>query len=146
MGFFDTIVDIFNEGPDDWRGRLGDSIGLISPDGSEFSAKWRGDTRDMDKKLGIFVYPKVRGNTIQDLEVNSTRYSIALYFDGKDCDLLSRAFFQAAREKGIWTISHPVHGFLELQLVSIRENTDLVANGGFVLMETEWIEPGDPET
>lgn len=144
--FFDTIVDIFNQGPDDWRGRMGDAIELESPDGSEFRAKWRGDTRDMDKKLGVFVYPRVKGNVVQDLEVNSARYSIPLYFDGKDCDTTAKSFFQAAKESGVWSITHPIHGYLELQLMSIRENMDLVSNGGFILIETEWIEPLDPST
>lgn len=144
MAFFDTIVDIFNQGPDDWRGRMGESVDLLSPDGSEFSAKWRGDTRDLDKKLGIFAYPRVKGNIVQDLEVNSTKYTIPLYFDGKDCDLIAKNFFQAAKEKGVWAVTHPVHGYLELQLVSIRENTDLIANGGYILMDTSWIEPIDP--
>jgi len=144
--FFDKIVDIFNQGPDDWAGRMGDNIELLSPNGSAFEAKWRGDSREMDKKLGIFVYPRVRGNVVQDLEVNSARYSIALYFDGKDCDTEAQRFFQAAKEKGVWTITHPVYGFIDLQLISIRENMDLVANGGYVLHETEWIEPIDPET
>lgn len=146
MAFYDTTVDIFNRGPDDWRGRLGDSVELVSPEGSEFKAKWRGDSRTADKKLGIFIYPRVKGNIVQDLEVNSTRYSIPLYFDGKDCDLNAQSFFRAARENGPWTVTHPVYGFLELQLISIKESADLVANGGYVLVETEWIEPIDETT
>jgi prophage DNA circulation protein len=141
-----TLVDVFLGGPDDWKARLGTSIQFISPEGNEFEAKWLGDSRTMEKKLGIFVFPRVAGNVVQDLDVNSTQYSTTFYFDGKDCDLNSKAFFQSAAERGRWTITHPVHGFLELQLITIKENDNLVVEGGYVAIETEWIEPIDEDT
>lgn len=150
MGFVDqvkdTIIDIFNRGPDDWRGRLGDSISLISPEGKEFTAKWVSDSREASKKLGVFRYPKIKGNIVQDLDIDSTLYTIPLHFDGKDCDVNSQAFFQAARETGPWTITHPVYGFLELQITQIKQPLDLVRDGGHIVVETEWIEAIDPET
>lgn len=143
MGFLDTIVDIFNRGPDDWRGRMSDRISLISPDGTEIEASWRGDSREAGKKLGIFEFPGIKGNIVQDLRLNSVKYSIPLYFSGKDCDRLAQRFAAAAGERGVWTVTHPVHGFHELQLVSYKETTDLVTNGGYILVETDWIEPID---
>jgi len=146
MSIIDDIIDIFNGGPRDWKQRLKDSISFISPEGNEFNAKWIGGPRSIDKKLGIFIYPKVKGNIVQDLDVNSTRYSLTIYFDGPDNDIISRAFFAAARERGQWKVDHPVHGFMGLQLISITENIEPVRSGNITEINTEWIEPIDPTT
>jgi prophage DNA circulation protein len=146
MSVLDEIVDVFLGGPDDWAARLQPVVSLVSPEGNEFEAKWRGDSRSVDKKLGIFFFPKIKGNIVQDLAVNSVRYTIPLYFDGKDCDLNAKAFFNAARETGRWVVTHPVHGFLELQLIKATENDQLVTDGGIIDIPTEWIEPIDETT
>jgi hypothetical protein len=146
MSLLDTIADIFSAGPDDWRARLQSEIVLLSPNGNEFTAKWEGDERNKTKKLGIFSYPLIAGNIIQDLDVDSTHYKMSIFFDGKDCDIVSSSFFKAAGERGCWTITHPTYGFLELQLISIKELNAPVASGGIVAVETEWIEPIDEST
>lgn len=139
------LIDVFL-GDADWKQRVKPTIQMTSPDGNEFEAKWRGGPRTKEKKLGIFIYPKVRGNVVQDLDVNSTRYSLTIYFDGIDNDINARAFFAAASERGQWKVEHPVHGFMELQLISITENNEPVTSGGVTEINTEWIEPIDPAT
>jgi prophage DNA circulation protein len=139
----DDIVDIFLGGPDNWKERLKGTIEFISPEGNEFTAFWRGSPRTITKKLGIFSYPKVKGDIVQDLDVKSTIYPITFYFEGKNHDLEAKAFFQAAKERGMWEITHPVHGFLGLQLISITENDEPVTNGNITELNSEWIEPID---
>jgi hypothetical protein len=146
MSVLDEIVDVFLGGPDSWAERLQSEILLISPEGNEFTAKWSGSSRSMEKKLGIFIFPKVKGNVVQDLDVNSTSWTIPISFDGKDCDLNATAFFRAAKERGVWSITHPVHGFLGLQLVRITQNDEPVTSGGIIEVDTEWIEPIDETT
>jgi hypothetical protein len=126
MSLLDQIKDRLL-GANNWRARLSDRIQLISPEGKEFEAKWRGSTRTVDKKLGIFAYPKVKGNIVQDLDVNSDVYGTTIYFEGKNADLDSQAF-------------------LALQPISITENDQPVDSGGLYAVDTEWIEPIDPET
>ena len=143
----DTVVDIFNRGPDDWRGRLGESVLLTSPEGNELECKWRGSSREVKKKLAIYSFPKFTGNTVRDLDIESAYYSIPLYFDGKDCDVNSQAFTRVyAKENGTWMMTHPVYDFVELQLISYKDSTNLVDEGGYVVVETEWIEPVDEDT
>ena len=148
MGIGDTldrVKELLGLGPDDWAARLGESVEMTSPSGKQFSPKWIGNSRSMTKKLGIFSYPKLAGNVIQDLEVDSTRYPLTLYFDGKDNDLDAGKFFAAAAESGPWDVIHPVHGYVQLQLVSISEQVQPVTSGGITVFETEWIEPIDPD-
>jgi len=141
MSLIDDIVDTFLGGADNWKERLGDSISLTSPDGDEYTAKWTGDSREAAKKLGIFIYPRIAGNVVQDLDVNSTRYSIPIHFDGDNCDTDAQGFFESAKQRGTWTVEHPTYGILDLQLISLRENNEPVSNGGIVTIDTEWIEP-----
>ncbi len=146
MGLIDQIKDILANGPNDWRSRVRETIELTSPEGTNFSAKWQSGPRDFDKKLGIFIYPKVKGNIVQDLDANSTRYSTKLFFEGEQNDKDASKFFVACRETGTWQITHPIHGFIELQLISVREINDPTKSGNLTAVEVQWIEPIDPLT
>lgn len=141
----DKLKDLLGLGPDDWAARLGESVEMTSPSGKQFSPKWTGNARSLSKKLGIFSYPKLAGNVVQDLEVDSARYPLTLYFDGKDNDLDAAKFFEAARETGPWDVIHPVHGYVQLQLISISEQIQPITSGGITVFDTEWIEPIDPD-
>ena len=141
----DKIKDILDRGPDNWEERLASHVELTSPSGKTFKAKWRGNNRTKAKKLGIFFYPKLEGEVVQDLEAGSARYPLTLYFDGKDNDLEAAKFFEAASETGPWDVIHPVHGYLQLQLISITEQVQPVTSGGITVFDTDWIEPIDPE-
>ena len=145
MSVLDRLKEILERGPDDWEARLAATIEMTSPSGVVFNPRWRGNARSMDKKLGIFSYPKLAGNVDQDLAVNSTSYPLTLFFDGKDHDLDAAAFFEAARETGPWDVVHPVHGYVQLQLVSISEQVQPVTSGGITVFDTDWIEPIDPD-
>lgn len=122
--------------------RLAPAIYLTSPSGQQFEALWRGDQRTMEKKLGIFEYPKARGAEVQDLEVGAVEYPLALHFEGPDHDLQARAFFEACKESGRWKVVHPVYGYLVLQLMTITEDAQPVSSGNVTEVQTKWIEPG----
>ena len=144
MTFIQDIIDVFL-GDANWQQRVKPTIQMVSPEGNEFEAKWIGGQRSYDKKLGIFMYPKVKGNVVQDLDVNSTIYPLTIYFDGADSDIIASTFFLACKERGVWQVEHPVHGAMTLQLMSITQNDEPVTSGGITAMETEWIEPIDPD-
>jgi hypothetical protein len=145
-GAIQGLIDVFLGGPSSWQERLEGAISFISPEGNEFTGKWRGSPRNMPKKLGILRHPKVAGDIVQDMDVGSALYSITFYFDGENNDTEARAFFQACKENGQWEVTHPVHGFLGLQLVSVAEIDNPVASGNITELNTEWIEPIDPLT
>jgi len=143
---FEKIKEIIRGGPKNWEERLGTSLVMTSPDGDEYTAKWRGDSQTKDKKLGIFFHPKIKGNIVQDLDINSDRFSITFYFDGADNDILARNFYRSCGQNGLWTLLHPMEGELELQLISVTKNNDPIENGGITEINTEWIEPIDENT
>ena len=124
-----------------WRDRLRQTITLTSPEGNVFEALWQGNSRSMDKKLGLFEFPKVRGTKVQDLDIGSARYPLTIFFAGENNDQESDRFFKACRERGVWNIIHPVRGALDLQLISVAENIQPVESGNVTQFDTEWIEP-----
>ncbi|MCK5603580.1 DNA circularization N-terminal domain-containing protein [Candidatus Pacearchaeota archaeon] len=142
----DKIKAILNQGPRNWNERLNPTLTLISPNGDEYTSKWRGDSQTKDKKLGIFFYPKIKGNTVQDLSINSDRFSITFWLEGLDNDLQARRFYASCSQDGTWTLNHPMEGPLELQLISVTKNNQPIESGGITEINTEWIEPIDPAT
>lgn len=123
-----------------YRERLQPVISLVSPSGREFAAKWAGNDRSLDKSVGVFKTPGVQGVITQDLEVEGVVYPLRFWFDGPDNDLLSRLFFEACREQGLWSVVHPVHGTKSLQLISVTEAVNPVSSGGVTEFNTEWLE------
>lgn len=119
---------------------------MVSPDGNRFEAKWRQSPRSIDKKLGIFNYPLVKGTVVQDLDVTSYRWPLTFFFDGPDHDLVADRFMKSVLQRGTWSITHPVYGFRGLQLMNITEVLDPTGSGNISEFNSEWIEPIDPQT
>lgn len=127
-----------------WKERTKEVIELISPNGSEFEALWKGNNRSKAKKLGVFEYPKIRGSFVQDLDVRADIYPLNIFFNGSSHDAEAKRFYLACSENGKWEIIHPVHGQLFLNLMSVTEVNAVVDNANTTEMQTEWIESIDP--
>jgi len=146
MSFLDdaasTIKNVFLGSVDSWWERLEADLVLKSPKGTEFKPRYRGqDSFRIEKRLGIYEMPLIKGAIVQDMDVGPMRISIDLWFDGRNNDVDARAFTAACKERGKWEMTHPVHGFYGLQLVSVAfTNT----NDGLTRVDTEWLEYIDP--
>lgn len=128
-----------------WKERVRNKIVLSSPDGDEYSAYWAGNERRIEKKLGIFQYPFVKGARVQDLDVGSTSYPLTIFFEGDNHDLEGAEFFESCKQRGVWEIVHPILGTLFLQLVSAGQDLQPVENANITQFSLEFIEP-IPET
>lgn len=124
-----------------WLDRLAPVIKFTSPEGNVFDALWRGNARSMEKKLGIFEFPKVKGLKIQDLDVGGVSYPLTFYFEGPDNDQEENRFFNSCKERGLWVVIHPVLGLLSLQLVRVSSAIQPVTSGNVTEIQTEWLEP-----
>lgn len=127
----------------DWRDRLSPVISLVSPGGNVFEAFWQNNPRSLAKKLGIFEFPGVKGAVVQDLDVGATVWPLTIFFSGADNDKDGSRFFEACKERGLWSVVHPVKGALSLQLTRATEQVSPVDSGNITRFETEWIEPID---
>jgi hypothetical protein len=147
MSFIDdaanTIKNVFLGSVDSWWERLEADLVLKSPKGTEFRPRYRGDDSfKFEKRLGIYEMPLVKGAIIQDMDAGPMRIPLDLWFDGRNNDVDARAFFAACKERGKWEMTHPVHGFYGLQLVSVEM---VNSNDGITRVSTDWIEYIDPK-
>ena len=129
-----------------WKDRLRQTIELTSPEGNEFSALWQNNPRTIEKKLGVFQFPKVKGAVIQDLDVGATAYPLTIFFEGPDNDIESERFFIACSERGTWTVIHPVKGRKVLQLISAIENISPISSGNVTSFDLAFVEPSADTT
>lgn len=120
--------------------RLNQTIVLVSPQESVFEGKWIGNPRSLEKKLGLFTFPKVKGTKGQDLEVNGDSYPLTIYFDGEDNDIIADEFWQALKERGKFEVVHPLYGSLFLQLISATQDIQPVESINYTVFTTQWIE------
>ena len=104
-----------------WEDRVRGNITLTSPDGDNFVGKWIGDPRESQKQLGIFTYPKVDKQIVQDLGISGISYPLTIAFDGEDNDLEATRFFDALSARGPWSINHPTKGQLFYNLPVLKK-------------------------
>jgi len=128
-----------------WIDRLRPEIKFVSPSGLKFSALWRGNDISAEKRLGRFAYPNIDREVIQDMGMNSRDIPLTVYFTGADHDIDARAFERALYEPETWQITHPVYGYMRLQLVSYKLAVEPVESGNISIFEIEWIEPADDD-
>lgn len=126
--------------------RVAPTIEFTSPDGAQFSAYWVGNTVSNSKNLGVFDFPLVDGQLIQDLGLSSNTWPLTIYFEGQNHDIEAKNFRTAFKSREAWSVIHPVDGSLTLQPVSISVNINPVENANITVIETEWIEPVDDQT
>lgn len=129
-----------------WLDRVRGNIQLTSPNGDNFIAKWVGDTRSAEKQLGIFNYPKVDKQIVQDLGISAISYPLTIMFDGEDNDLEATRFFAALFARGSWLINHPTKGKLFLQPTSFKEVIAPVESGSLTVFQTNWIDLALPSS
>lgn len=127
----------------DWSTRTREKITLTSPKKSTFNAFWRGDTRTITKKVGIFNFPKFIGSVTQDLGVDGTAYTITFFFEGANNDKETQRFESVTKEFGRWTVIHPTKGKLDLQPISFEIADNPVESGGVTQINSQWMESVD---
>jgi prophage DNA circulation protein len=129
-----------------WQDRLRDCVTLKSPSGLVFTPGWRGDKETLEKRVGQFSFPMVNGTKTQDMGTEGEVYPLTLLFEGPDNDITSHRFIQALKERGPWTVVHPVDGTLTLQPIGTIERTiDPTESGNITTVTTTWIIPLEAE-
>lgn len=146
MSFLDdaigTLKNVFEGGPDSWDARLKQDLILISPEGTEYKPYYTGkDPFRIRKRLGRFEYPLVNGTVVQDLGTSGMTTPMNCVFVGKNNDLYAKNFFDSCSETGLWSVTHPIHGEFNLQLIEASINNE---NEGYTTVNIEWIETIDP--
>ena len=100
---------------------------LISPSGTEYEAKWAGDSIELDRRVAQFTYPGINGTVVQDQGSTGFLYPLSFHFTGEDHDLIADDIQTAFKdETGLWIIVHPVQGTKYLQLLKMSMSYNFV--------------------
>lgn len=110
-----------------WQDRIGPAA-YTSPSGLRFEFQYENVSVESDKKSGIFIFPEIDGQYVQDLKRAGRRYPLTIFFSGEDYDLESDSFLEALEEVGIGTLEHPLYGTKKVVPVgTITRRDDLAA-------------------
>ena len=125
-----------------WQNRLRQQITLTAPDGSAYSAGWKGNDIEAGLLVGQFNAPLRDGTTTQPLGSKGLSWPLTLSFEGDDHDTAAMAFFQAfLHQRGTWKVQHPVYGQHELQAITGTLSADPTGSGNVTVVQTQWVEP-----
>lgn len=129
--------------PATWRERLREEIQLTAPDGTIFTAHWRGNTRTIPNKIGIHTFFGVAGAKIQKGGTGPEIYDLSIIFGGADNDLNAAAFMNVYKETSTldkdWTIEHPTDGPIFGVFVTTTQHNFPVTSGNLTIINCPFI-------
>lgn len=119
--------------------RVLESLLLTSPSGIVHTVSWIGDSYGVSKKVAVFEYPDVDGAGTVDLGISSEQVPLTFYFSGENHADLAINFEVALKERGSWSVTHPVLGILQLQPLSAKFDVEPVKSGNVTKVSSTWI-------
>ena len=120
--------------------RLLPDVTCYSPEGNAHIGKFISSNDPQGKTLAQLKTVGGNFGRVQDLGTNLRTMNFIIYFDGSDHDLLSEAFIKSLKEKGPWSIDHPVRGRLTDQYPALFDPTiDPVGSGNITAVATAWV-------
>jgi hypothetical protein len=132
-----------SEPPPSWATRLREEIQLTAPDGTIFTARWRGNTRSIPNKIGIHTFFGVSGAKIQKGGTGPEVYDLSIIFGGVDNDRNAAAFMDIYKSTSTldadWQIEHPTKGPLFGTFVTVTENDFPVDSGNLTIINCPFI-------
>lgn len=131
-----------------WQDRLRSTIDFTAPDGTKFSARWQGDDIEFAKRVAQYDVPLVDGTLVQDMGSKGVSFPLTIDFEGEDNDTTAFAFCRTlGRQRGTWTVVHPVYGSLTLQPIGpFILSAQPTQSGNITRVAGPWIEPLPPES
>ena len=132
-----------------WQDRLRAQITFTSPDGrTQYAANWKGDDIEFAKRVAQYDVPLVDGTLTQDMGSKGVGFPLTVEFEGEDNDVQAFAFCRSlTRERGTWTVVHPVYGSFTLQPIGpFVLSAQPAESGNITRVAGPWIEPLPPQT
>jgi DNA circularisation protein N-terminus len=123
-----------------WQSRLRSKLTLIAPNGGQFTATWQGNDIEFSKLIGEFNPPLYDGTITQDLGSKGKGFPLTLTFVGDTNDTDSMNFLEALKQRGPWSVIHPVYGQFLLQPVGpFYLKSDPTGSGNLTVVDGRWI-------
>ena len=114
-------------------------------DGSIYYPLWRDSTKSTKLNFAKYDFINVKGSFIDRKESESGSFPLNFYFTGEDNLDQAKAFENSAKDKRLWTITHPFYGTLSGHPTNIERNDNSFGNTEINVLFWESIADNYPE-
>jgi prophage DNA circulation protein len=122
-----------------WQDRIREGA-YTPPSGIRLTFQFEDVSRETDKRVALFRFPKVNGGYGQDNGFGERRYPLRCFFTGPSCDLAATAFEIALLETGEGRLEHPLYGaFDALPYGTITRRDDLKTAANQSIVEVTFV-------
>ena len=97
-------------------------------DGSVYYPLWRDSTKSTKLNFAKYDFINVKGSFIDRKESESGSFPLNFYFTGDDNLDQAKAFENSAKDKRLWTVTHPFYGTLSGHPTNIERNDNSFGN------------------
>ena len=129
-----------------WKERLENiKFTIKTGDGSVYYPLWRDSVKSTKLNFAKYDFINVRGSFIDRKESESGSFPLNFYFTGEDNLDQAKAFENSAKDKRLWTITHPFYGTLSGHPTNIERNDNSFGNTEINVLFWESIADDYPE-
>ena len=129
-----------------WKERLENiKFTIKTGDGSVYYPLWRDSTKSTKLNFAKYDFINVKGSFIDRKESESGSFPLNFYFTGDDNLDQAKAFENSAKDKRLWTVTHPFYGTLSGHPTNIERNDNSFGNTEINVLFWESIADDYPE-
>jgi len=129
-----------------WKERLENiKFTIKTGDGAVYYPLWRDSAKSTKLNFAKYDFINVRGSFIDRKESESGSFPLNFYFTGEDNLDQAKAFENSAKDKRLWTITHPFYGTLNGHPTNIERNDNSFGNTEINVLFWESIADDYPE-
>jgi len=129
-----------------WKERLENiKFTIKTGDGAVYYPLWRDSAKSTKLNFAKYDFINVRGSFIDRKESESGSFPLNFYFTGDDNLDQAKAFENSAKDKRLWTITHPFYGTLNGHPTNIERNDNSFGNTEINVLFWESIADDYPE-
>lgn len=106
-----------------WKDKIdNEKLRITTGEGSVFEPLWMNAQRELSFNVSEFEFPDVDGTLVARTTSKGKRYPLQIFFQGEDNIEQTDRFLEAAKDRRVWTLSHPLYGEKIVQPLSIQVN------------------------
>lgn len=103
-----------------WIERIETGISIQTGDGEVYEPLYMNTVKTQPFNVVEYNFVNVPGTLVKRTEPQGVRYNLEIIFQGENHLDVAEQFEVSARDKRFWIVSHPMHGALNMQPVSLK--------------------------
>jgi hypothetical protein len=106
-----------------WIETIQEGIIIITGDGREWRPLWVLTGSSIDFNVSEFEFPEISGTLVKRKKPKGSRIPLEIVFQGDNYIEEYRSFKTSSEDERAWTLSHPFHGTITVQPLSLDFDT-----------------------